>query len=62
MRQVLLKEKKYSGKYVAIKNFNKPVVIAYGKNPEKVYKEAVNKKHIEPLIVFVPTKDMVQIY
>ena len=62
MEQVLIREKKYSGYYVAIEDFNKAVVISYGKDSQKVYEEAVKKGYLEPVIVFVPTKDIVQIY
>ncbi|MCS7151734.1 MAG: DUF5678 domain-containing protein [Endomicrobia bacterium] len=62
MEQILIKEKKYYGKYVAIKNFKNPVVVAYGKDPQEVYRKAVKKKYFDPLIVFVPDKNIVQIY
>ncbi|MFH0948252.1 MAG: DUF5678 domain-containing protein [Elusimicrobiota bacterium] len=61
MKQVLIKEKKYNGQYVAVKNFNKPVVIANGQNPEKVYKDAIKKGIQDPILIFVPSKNMVQI-
>ena len=62
MEQVLIKEEKYCGKYIAIKELKQPVVIASGKDPKEVYEEAVKKGCAEPIIVFVPLKDMVQIY
>lgn len=62
MQQVLIKNKKYSGQYVAIKDFYDSGVISFGKSPQKVYTEAIKKGCSEPVIVFVPTKNMVQIY
>lgn len=62
MEQVLLKEKKYAGQYVVIKNYDDPVVISHGDDPQKSYDEAVNKGFLEPVILFVPSKEMVQIY
>ncbi|MFH1825678.1 MAG: DUF5678 domain-containing protein [bacterium] len=62
MDQVLIKDKRYSGQYVVIKDFNDPTIIASGDDPEMIYEEAVGKGHREPVIVFVPDKDMVQIY
>ena len=59
--KVLIKERAYCGKYVAIKNLNNPTVIASGKNVQKVYKEAI-KKDKESLIVFVPKENLAQIY
>lgn len=62
MEQILIKEKKYSGQYVIIKDFNNPTVITYGDDPQRIYEEAIKMGYPEPVILFVPTKDMVQIY
>ncbi len=62
-RKLLSEEdgKKYCGKYVAVASFNSKEVIAYGKNPAKVAKEAY-KKVKEPVIFFVPDPDVTYIY
>jgi len=62
MEQVLIKEKKYSGQYVVIKDLTDPTVIAAGNDPQKIYLEAKEKGFTEPIILFVPDKDLVQIY
>lgn len=62
MEQVLIKDKKYSGQYVAIKDYNEPTVISHGDDPQKIYEEAIQRGYPEPVILFVPSKDMVQIY
>lgn len=62
MEHVLIKDRKYEGQYVAIKDFNKPEVIAAGKDPQKVYKRALKSGVKEPVIIYIPTKDIVQIY
>lgn len=62
MDQILIKEKKYCGQYVVIKDLNDPTVIASGNDPQQVYQEAANKGFAEALLLFVPAKDMVQIY
>ena len=62
MEQILIKDKKYNGRYVAIKDFNDPLVIADGEKPQEVYDEAIKKGCTNPVILFVPFKDMVQIY
>ena len=59
--KVLIKEKAYRGKYVAIRNLGSHRVIASGKNPQKVYRKA-RKKEKEPLILFIPKENLVQIY
>ncbi|MEW6557606.1 MAG: DUF5678 domain-containing protein [Elusimicrobiota bacterium] len=62
MKHVLIKGKKYNGQYVAVKDFKKPVVVANGTNPEEVYKIAIKKGVQDPVLLFVPSKNMVQIY
>lgn len=62
MNNVLIKEKKYRGQYVAIKDLKKPTVVSYGKNPKKVYNQAIEKGLKDPIIMHVPSKTMVQIY
>jgi len=62
MEQVLIKEKKYNGQYVAIRELDDATVIAAGENPQNIYDEAVKKGCPEPIIIYVPAKDLVQIY
>jgi len=45
--------KKFGGKYVATKNFTSSKVIAFGKNPSKVYDKAIEKGIKEPVINFI---------
>lgn len=62
MKQVLAKGKKYSGKYVALRNFKNPKVVGYGETPEEARNKALSKGVRRPVIAFVPEKAMVQIY
>ena len=62
MIQTLIKQKKFYGRYVALKDFNDPRPIANGKNPDQVYRAALKKGYSHPMIVFVPREGMVQIY
>jgi hypothetical protein len=62
MQNILVKEEKYSGKYVALKNFIDQTVIVDGKTPREVLDRAISKGYMNPVILFVPIKDMVQIY
>jgi len=62
MEQVLIKENKYNGRYVAIRDFGDGRVIADSKDPKEAYDKAVKQGYSNPVIVFIPTKDMVQIY
>ncbi|MBM3249081.1 MAG: hypothetical protein FJZ10_06675 [Candidatus Omnitrophica bacterium] len=62
MEQTLIKDRKYNGRYVAIKDFNDNTVIADGKDPQETYEKALKNGYKDPVILFVPFKDMVQIY
>lgn len=53
---------KYRGKYVAIKDFFDKQVISYGDNPSVVFDEALRAGSEDPVIFFVPKKDVVHIY
>jgi len=62
MQQVLIKEKKYEGKYVAVKNINDTRVIASGQSMKTAYEKAVKKGVNKPLMIYVPEKNTVHIY
>ncbi|MFC1496045.1 DUF5678 domain-containing protein [Candidatus Margulisiibacteriota bacterium] len=62
MDNVLIKDKNLNGKYVVIKDTNDPEVISSGDDPKIVYEEAIKKGYNEPVILFVPKDDIVQIY
>ena len=62
MAQILVKDDKFTGKYVAIISMENPVVISSAPAPQEAYEEAVRQGYAEPMILYVPEKDMVQIY
>ena len=62
MEQVLIKEKRFEGKYVALEDIDHPLPIADGKSPEEVYESAVKKGFAHPLIIYIPLHGMIQIY
>jgi hypothetical protein len=62
MVQTLIKESGYEGKYVALKSFEDSTVISDGITPQEAYEKAIKKGFARPVLVFVPLKDMVQIY
>ena len=47
---------------MALKSFEDSTVIGCGDSPKKAYDEAQRKGYKEPVITYIPTKDMVQIY
>jgi len=62
MVQTLIKNSGYEGKYVALKSFEDSTVISDGITPQEAYDKAVKKGFSKPVLVFVPLKDMAQIY
>ena len=55
-------EKRYSGKYVAMRSLKNKKVIAWGTDPLKVYEQAKKLGVREPVLLYVPEKDEVLIY
>lgn len=62
MRQTLIKSKKYTGKYVALRSFTDSTVVAIGKTLKEAYKKALKKGYKNPVVTFVPPKNSVLIY
>jgi len=62
MDNILVKEEKYHGRYVALKDFNDSTIISDGKDPKEAFENAVKKGVLEPVILYIPVKGMVQIY
>ena len=62
MDNALFKDEKFNGKYVVIRDFSNSEIITSGDDPKAIYEEAQKKGIKEPLLIFVPNKNMVQIY
>lgn len=63
MNNILLNEgEKYCGQYVATTSFADKDVICHGDDPVKVSNEAKEKGASDPVVFYVPEKDIVQIY
>lgn len=62
MIQTLVQSNDFTGKYVAMKSFEDPSVVGYGDTPKEASDKAREKGCEEPVITFLPAKDMVQIY
>ena len=62
MIQTLIQSNNYNGRYVAMKSFKDHAVVGDGATPKEAYDKAVQKGCKEPVITFVPAKDIVQIY
>lgn len=59
MDNIIVKDEKYNGRYVALKDFNDSTVISYGKDPKEAFENAVKKGVPEPVILYMPNKGMV---
>lgn len=53
---------KYGGKYVATRTFTDKDVVSSGDDPVKVYDEAKRKGADDPVVFYVPKKDVIHIY
>jgi len=54
--------KKYSGRYVATASFEDATVITSGKDPARVHATAKKRGAKDPVVFYIPQKDMVHIY
>jgi hypothetical protein len=52
----------YSGKYIAKESFQSRDVVAWGEDFSQVYILAESKGFKDPVVFYVPHKDMVHIY
>ncbi len=62
MIQTLIENNSFNGKYVAMKSFKDHSVVGSGDSPQEAHKKAVQKGYPDPVVTFVPTKGIVQIY
>jgi hypothetical protein len=62
MDNVLVKQKRYEGKYVAMPSFTDHKVITSGSDPDKAMKSALKKGITDPVIMFIPKDGMTYIY
>lgn len=62
MEIALVNTHEFDGRYVAMKSFDDRTIVGAGDDPEAAIKDARSKGHEDPVIVYVPEKDMVHIY
>jgi high-affinity K+ transport system ATPase subunit B len=61
-KQVLITKDGYEGKYVAMRSMSDRTIIASGDNPDAVMNQAHEKGITDPLIFFVPNRDITLVY
>ena len=62
MKKVLVNSDQYNGRYVAMKSFDDHTVIGVGEDPETAIKEALSKGFDNPVLLYIPEKEIVHIY
>ena len=62
MSNILVKDEKYEGSYVALASFDSDTVVSSGKDVEIVVEKAEKLGISNPVIVFVPNKNMTYVY
>ena len=62
MEKVLVKTDKYCGQYVAMKSVDNNTIVGAGNTPDKALSEARGNGIQNPFLLYVPDKNLVQIY
>ena len=62
MEKVLVTTEEFSGRYVAMKNFDDNTIVGVGDDPEKALKDAESKGHKNAVLLYIPERDIVHIY
>ena len=62
MEKILVNSDKYYGQYVALKSIKDNSIVGAGYTPEKALEKARKKGIQNPILLYVPDKDIVQIY
>ena len=62
MEKALVTTDEYNGRYVAMKSFDDNTIVGVGDDPEKALKEAEKKGFENPVLLYIPEKDIVHIY
>ncbi len=55
---ILVRDEKYEGKYVAFRSVSDHTVIAEGQTPESVLESAKKNGYDHPMVLYVPNKDI----
>lgn len=62
MEKVLVNSDEYNGCYVAMRSFEDHTIIGVGDDPETAMKDALSKGYQDPVLLYIPEKDVVHIY
>ena len=62
MERILVSTDEFNGRYVAMKSFVDNTIVGVGDDPEKALKEAAAQGFENPVLLYIPEKDLVHIY
>ena len=62
MENLLVNTNEYDGRYVALRSFEDHCVVGVGDDPESALKDARAHGVEDPVLVYIPDPDTVQIY
>jgi len=62
MEKILVNTEEFNGRYVAMKSFDDNTIVGVGDDPAKALREAEEKGFKDPILLYIPEKDLVHIY
>ncbi|MCK8603325.1 DUF5678 domain-containing protein [Desulfoferrobacter suflitae] len=62
MEKVLVTSEEYDGRYVAMKGFDDNTIVGVGDDPETALEDAAAKGYENPVLLYVPEKEVVHVY
>ncbi|MBM4350126.1 MAG: hypothetical protein FJ106_09615 [Deltaproteobacteria bacterium] len=62
MEKILVTTDEFNGRYVAMKSIEDNTIVGVGDDPEKALREAEEKGFKNPVLLYIPEKDLVHIY
>ena len=62
MEKILVTTDEFNGRYVAMKSVDDNTIVGVGEDPENALREAEEKGFRNPILLYIPEKDLVHIY
>lgn len=62
MERILVTTDEFNGRYVAMKSVEDNTIVGVGDDPERALMEAEEKGFKNPILLYIPEKDLVHIY
>jgi hypothetical protein len=62
MEKILVTTDEFNGRYVAMKSVDDNTIVGVGEDPEGALKDAEARGFKNPILLYIPEKDLVHIY